>query len=235
MPSKNKDNISGKVISEEEFMKALNALYGKALDGIPKVSRPLEDTVNDYLKKHHNKKEAAKSFINWQIAKCTTSGFLTSLGGLITLPVAIPANISSVLYVQLRMVAGIALMGGYDIKSDQVQTFVYVCLTGQGAKDILKNFGIKFGEKLAVSQIKKIPGAVLVKINQAVGFRFITKFGEKGLINLGKMVPLVGGVIGGAFDLGSTKVIADSAEKLFLTGKQTANVDIYDDNIIDIG
>ena len=39
MPSKNKDNISGKVISEEEFMKALNALYGKALDGIPKVSR----------------------------------------------------------------------------------------------------------------------------------------------------------------------------------------------------
>lgn len=67
MPSKSKDNKSGKVISEEEFMKALNALYGKALYGIPKVSRPL-------------------------IAKCTTSGFLTSLGRLITLPVAILAN-----------------------------------------------------------------------------------------------------------------------------------------------
>ena len=37
------------------------------------------------------------NFISWQVAKCGTSGFLTGLGGLITLPVAIPANIASVL------------------------------------------------------------------------------------------------------------------------------------------
>ena len=82
-----------------------------------------------------------------QVLKCGTSGFLTGLGGLITLPVAIPANIGSVLYVQLRMVAGIAKLGGYDIKSDQVQTMVYLALTGSALKDVVKQVGIKFGEK----------------------------------------------------------------------------------------
>ena len=38
--------------------------------------------------------EAAKALIRGQLAKCSTSGFLAGLGGLITLPVAIPANIS---------------------------------------------------------------------------------------------------------------------------------------------
>lgn len=38
------------------------------------------------------------------------------------LPVAIPANISSVLYIQLRMIAAIAIMSGHDVKDDKVRT-----------------------------------------------------------------------------------------------------------------
>ena len=53
---------------------------------------------------------------------------------------------------------------------------------------------------MATSAIKKIPGKTLTKINQKVGFRFITKFGEKGIINLGKLVPGVGALIGGSMD-----------------------------------
>ena len=44
---------------------------------------------------------------------------------------------------------------------------------------------IKTGTKSLEVAIKKIPGSALVKTNQKVGFRFITKFGEKGIINLG--------------------------------------------------
>ena len=66
--------------------------------------------------------------------------------------------------------------------------------------------------------VKKIPGTVLTKINQKVGFRFLTKFGEKGIINIAKLVPVVGGVIGGGFDLVETKVIANRAYKMFING-----------------
>ena len=66
--------------------------------------------------------------------------------------------------------------------------------------------------------VKKIPGSVLTKINQKVGFRFLTKFGTKGLINIGKAVPIVGGVIGGGFDFAETKIIANRAYKMFIEG-----------------
>ena len=93
--------------------------------------------------------------INNQVAKCTTSGFLTGLGGLIILPIAIPANISSVLYVQMRMIAGIAYMAGYDLKSDQVQTLVYACLAGVSVNQIVKKLVLKLEKKLLIKLLKK--------------------------------------------------------------------------------
>ncbi|RKQ11479.1 EcsC family protein [Lysinibacillus endophyticus] len=158
---------------------------------------------------------AINSLVNWQTTKCATTGFLTGLGGVVTLPVSIPLNIASVIYVQMRMIASIAHMRGYDLKDDEVQTFVYACLTGQSASEFVKSAGIKIGVKMGQAQIKRNSGEVIKKVNQAVGFRLITKFGQKRVINLGKMVPLIGGVIGGGFDAVSTRTIAIAAKKTF--------------------
>ncbi len=200
----------------EDINKVLNVCYDKALSGIPVVSESVEELAGQYLKKYATPHKAANKFIAVQIIKCGTSGFITGLGGLITLPIAIPANISSVIYVQLRMIACIAYMGGFDPTDDAVRTMAYVCLTGKAATDILKRAGIQFGEKFTANLLKKIPGAVLTKINQKVGFRFLTKFGEKGVINLGKAIPFVGGVIGGGLDIATTSIIANNAINYFL-------------------
>jgi hypothetical protein len=133
-----------------------------------------------------------------------------------TLPVAIPANITSVLYVQLRMIAAIAVMGKHDLKKDEVRTLVYLCLCGSAATDVVKDVGIHIGTKLTVNAINKISGETITKINQKVGFRLVTKFGQTGAVNLGKAVPLIGGVIGGFIDGTSTKVIGKVAVKTFL-------------------
>ena len=175
--------------SQEDILKALDICYEKATNGISKISPSIDQLAGDYLSKHASKEEAIKDMLKKQVLKCTTSGFITGFGGAITLPVTIPANIGSVLYVQMRMIACTAYMAGYDISSDQVQTLVYACLAGLSVGEIAKQFGIKFGQKVAVGMIEKIPGKVLTKINQKVGFRLLTKFGEKGLINLGKLVP----------------------------------------------
>ena len=205
-------------ISQEEIMELLDKLYSQSVQGITKISPPIEVMANDYLQKSKNIDDAAKKFINYQLLKCTTSGFVTGLGGVITLPVAIPANIGSVLYVQMRLIACLAYMGGYNVSSDQVQTLVYACLAGISVDQILKNVGIQFGTKITTAMVKKIPGTVLTKINQKVGFRLLTKFGSKGLINIGKAIPIVGGVIGGGFDFTETKIIASRAYKLFIEG-----------------
>lgn len=204
------------LISQEEIMQLLNKLYEQSTQGIAKVSPPIEELAADYLQKNSDVDAAAKQFVNYQIAKCTTSGFVAGLGGLIMLPVALPANVGSVLYVQMRMIACLAYMGGFDTDSDQVQTLVYACLAGISIDQIIKQAGIQFGNKLAMAMVKKIPGEVLAKINQKVGFRFLTKFGTKGVINIVKAVPIIGGIISGGFDFAETKTIANRAYKMFI-------------------
>lgn len=207
-------------LSSDQIVEILDTCYGKAMDGIPHVSESVEDMVKDYTSRYSTPRKAAEALINTQILKCTTSGFLTSLGGLITLPVAVPANLGTVWYCQLRMIAAVAQIGGFDPRTDQVQTMTYVCMTGQAMSDVLKDVGIQLGGKLATSAVKKVPGKALTKINQAVGFRLITKFGQKGVINIGELIPVVGGVIGGGVDLVTTKVIADNAMKMFINEQQ---------------
>ncbi|WP_330669753.1 EcsC family protein [Butyrivibrio sp.] len=205
-------------LTREDILKIMDDLYGKSLDGIPKVSKPVSAFADDYLKKNPDKSVAARKMLDNQVIKCTTSGFITGFGGVITLPVTIPANVSSVLYVQMRMIACTAYIGGYDINSDQVQTLVYACLAGVAVADIIKQVGVKTGTKMLTAAIKKIPGKTLTAINQKVGFRFITKFGTKGIVNLGKVIPVVGAVVGGGIDLIDTKIIAKRAYKWFIEG-----------------
>ena len=119
------------------------------------------------------------------------------------MPITIPTNLASVMYMQMRMIATIAQIRGYDLKDDQVQTFVYACLTGQSASEIVKQSGIKIGE----AQIKRISGEAIKQINKKIGFRLVTKFGEKGPVNLGKMVPVLGGIGGAIFDASTTYAI----------------------------
>lgn len=204
-------------------MDLLDTCYQKSISGIQKISPPIEQFAGDYLKKEPDPAKAAKSMIQHQIAKCTTSGVLTGFGGLITLPVAVPANIGSVLYVQMRMIACTAYLAGLDVNSDQVQTLVYACLAGVSVNGVFKKFGIKLGEKMANSLIKKIPGQVLIKINQKVGFRLVTKFGQKGLLNLGKMIPGVGAVINGGLDFAETKIIGKRAYTMFFQSNSIAD------------
>ena len=227
---KSTDKNPKKKLTQEDIMKLLDSCYEKCLNGIPHVSSPVEELANDYLGKYPTKEKAAKAMINNQIIKCTTSGFVTGFGGIVTLPVTLPANVTSVLYVQMRMIACTAYMSGLELNSDHTQTFVYACLAGVAVNELIKVAGIKFGTKLATSMIKKIPGKVLTKINQKVGFRFITKFGTKGIVNLGKLVPGVGAVIGGGLDLVETKSIGARAYKWFIEGDFSVEKSENDDS-----
>ena len=215
----NENGENKRFINADDMIRLLDSLYEKSIAGIGKLkSPPVSKMADDYLLKCSDSRAACRKMMKYQIAKCTTSGVVTGFGGAITLPVTIPANISSVLYVQMRMVACTAYLAGLDLQSDQVQTFVYACLAGVSVAGVAKQAGIKFGTKLATKAIEKIPGKVLTKINQKIGFRFVTKFGEKGLVNLGKLVPGVGAIINGGLDFAETKIIGERAFKMFFEG-----------------
>ena len=201
--------------TEEQVTRLLDWAYDTAISGPPPFDSA-KDMAEDYMGDDALLVDQVNSLIRWQITKAATSGFLSGLGGLITLPIAVPANLGVVIVVQLRMIAAIAIMGGYDVSNDRVKTLAYACLVGNGAKQLVREAGISVGEKLALSGISRIPGAVLTKVNQAVGFRLLTKFGEKGVVNLGRAIPLVGGLIGGTIEGVSTNAVGNVAREIFI-------------------
>lgn len=114
------------------------------------------------------------------------------------------------------MVAAIAIMGGYDVKDDRVKTLVYSCVAANSTAEVAKTFGLKLGEKLMKEGIKRLSKETIIRINQAVGFRLLTKFGQKGVINMGKSVPFIGGIISATFDIVSTNIIGNIAREIFI-------------------
>ncbi|GGM23700.1 hypothetical protein GCM10009425_38230 [Pseudomonas asuensis] len=210
----------GTAITTTKLTQALEWAYEKAMDGIPGTGSAKE-FAEEYRRNNSTPMSAANSLIRWQNTKAGTSGFVTGLGGVITLPVAIPANVASVLYVQLRMISAIAYLGGHDPKDDRVKAMVFTCLAGNAAKDILKDVGIVVVNKVAMNSIKKISGETIKRINQAVGFRLVTKFGSTGVINLGKAVPILGGLISAGFDSFTTNTVGNVARDIFIDSKAT--------------
>ena len=90
-----------------------------------------------------------------------------------------------------------------------------VCLCGKGASEVLKEAGAIIGTKLTSQAIKNLSFETIKAINRAVGFRLITKFGTTGAVNLGKIVPVVGGGVCGAVDYTTTRAVGGAAIHAF--------------------
>ena len=143
------------------------------------------------------------------------TGFLTGLGGLVTLPIAIPSAVTASWMIHTRLTGAIATLHGYDIDDDHVQTFILLTLLGNAGKQVLRSAGITVANRLALRSIDAIPARLLTEINKRVGMRLITKASERGVINLSKAVPVAGGFVGGSVDALYCNAVGHRAHALF--------------------
>ena len=162
-----------------------------------------------------DREKAIQRLIGTHVRMAAASGFLTGLGGVVTLPVTIPAALAGLYVLGARMSAGIAHLRGYDVESEEVRSAVLVSLLGSGGTEILKRTGVEVRKKTTAAAFQRIPGRVLIEINKKIGFRLVTKAGEKGVVNLAKLVPLVGAPVGAAFDGVGCKTTATYALRIF--------------------
>ena len=54
--------------------------------------------------------------------------------------------------------------------------------------------------------------------------RLLTKTGEKGLLNLTKAIPFVGGMISGLFDAATCHLVGKTAKKVFKPSRRTKSL-----------
>ncbi len=143
-------------------------------------------------------------------------GFVTGLGGFFTLPVSIPVNVLEFYLLGTRVTAATAKLRGYDIDQPEIRSAILLTLVGADSEDLLKKAGLHAaGGKLSGLAFERLPAPALMVLNKAVGFRLLSRIGQSTFARLGRAVPVVGGVIGAAFDTYLLRRIAKQARKEF--------------------
>jgi hypothetical protein len=169
--------------------------------------------------------KAIKRIVAETTAASGMAGFVTGLGGFITLPVALPANITGQAILNARMVGAIAHLRGWDLQDELARNSVLITIAGGTPNAVLAEFGVAVARKSAEAAIKKLPIAIVREINKRVGFMLVAKYGTKrSVVTLSELVPGVGGVVGGAVDATFTRLVGRLARKSFPAQAPTVDV-----------
>jgi hypothetical protein len=196
------------------FRQGFDWAYAKAVNGVPGLEGA-EDLARSYAARHASTDEAVAALIRWQTGVAGAAGFVTGCGGFVALPVALPANLASALYIQARLIAAIAHLRGHDLRSAEVRALALACVTGSRAADTLKDAGVRFGTRMTRDVIGWVSPALFKKAGHAAGVSPAYVVGAGAAARLGKFVPVVGGVVAGGFDAALTRLIGRTADRVF--------------------
>ena len=160
--------------------------------------------------------QAVNRIIRQHVVTGGIGGVATSVGGFVTMPVALPVNLFEFYVQAARMVAAVAVVRGYDVTDDTVRTAVLLTMVGSNSDEVLAKAGITTGSgRLASLAAGRLPRSAMMIINKAVGFRLLRSVGESTASRLGRAVPLLGGAVGGAVDGYMMHRIAQQARQEF--------------------
>jgi uncharacterized protein (DUF697 family) len=168
--------------------------------------------------------EAITSIIDHHIRLASAQGFVTNIGGVAALPVAIPANITGVAIVQVRMVAAIAHLRGYDLNDNRVRTALVMCLMGgeQVAKHIAD--GSLPTSPMAVATAPIFDPDLDRQVADDVVADLAARIGGKNLaLAIVKRLPLAGGGVSAVMDGIATYQIGRYATGELLGRRALAN------------
>ncbi|ANS78290.1 2,4-dihydroxyhept-2-ene-1,7-dioic acid aldolase [Serinicoccus hydrothermalis] len=205
--------------------KLANVFVGRLLDyGVDGVG-PVQSSSEVLARVRNNKGEDDEKVVNAivseHIRKAAVGGFLTGMGGIFTMPVAIPVNVLEFYTLATRMVAAIAEHRGYDVRSKEARSAVLLSLVGADADELMRKAGVSTAAgltgsgRLATLAMSRLPKAAAMMVNKAVGFRLLTAVGGRALGRLIRFVPVAGGVVGAGLDGYLMKRIADHARAEF--------------------
>ncbi len=225
------DRVKGGALQQAADGVEEGGLAGMATDLIEKLLDVGIDGRGPFLSAHQvadaarsagSVDAAITSVTRRHAAMAGVGGFVTGLGGFITMPVALPANVAEFYLVATRMVASIARLRGYDIDQPQIRTAILLTLVGADADDLLRKAGnvagvstLGVGGKLTDLAAGRLPGPALMVLNKAVGFRLVAQAGRSVLERFGKALPVIGGAAGAGLDVFMLSRIAANARREF--------------------
>lgn len=161
--------------------------------------------------------QAIKQVIETHVRLAGAQGFLTNIGGLVTMAVTVPTNITGLALLQCRMVAAIAHLRGYDLEDKRVRNAILASLLGEE-------------RMLSLIKKKKLPGTPMalatapvhdphldsVMANEVAAELITRVAGKRIATTVGRRVPVVGGLVGAGTDGYATWQIGRYVDREFL-------------------
>lgn len=161
-----------------------------------------------------NAERATKALLRSHVRLAGAQGFLTNVGGVVTLAVTMPANVVGLMLVQLRLHAAIARLHGLDLADPGVRAAVLTTLIGHAQteklvrrKDLPGNAAwLAGGGASSPETTRRVAAQVAAVLVASLG-------GKQLASTVGKRIPLFGGVVGAATDARATAKLGREAAR----------------------
>ncbi|GAB3988663.1 EcsC family protein [Nocardioides marmoraquaticus] len=190
--------------------------YDRAVAGVGPLE-PASVVGKRAFVEHDDEAQAVSSLIESHVRLAGAQGFVTNLGGLATMPVAVPANIGGLAMIQCRMVAALAHLRGHDLADPRVRNAVLTTLLGEEKVHELVREQRLPGPPMAVATAPvHDPDLDRLVANEVAGELMTRVAGKRLAYAVGRRVPVVGGVVGAGTDGYATWQVGRFADRELL-------------------
>ena len=195
----------------------LDTLYPTVLDGLPGLGTP-QSLAAEARQAGGSAEDQVDRLVRRHIALSSATGFVTGLGGWLTLPLTLPADLAGVALVQLHMAASVAALSGHDPTLPVNRERVVSCLVGAGPSDPARDAEQEVLDRTALKVAEKGLNFVISNVGRFASWG--TKKVVTGRIKRRALrgVPLLGGFIGALSNGYTTSQVARAARDTFFGG-----------------
>jgi hypothetical protein len=160
---------------------------------------------------------AVHEVIENHVRYAAAQGFVTNLGGLVTVALTIPTNITGLALIQCRMVAGIAHLRGHDLDDPRVRNAILTTLLGEDSVNGLVKKRKLPAPPMALATAPLHDPHLDTIISAEVAAELVTRVaGKKLATTIGRRIPIAGGFIGLGADAYATWKVGRYADRELL-------------------
>jgi EcsC protein family len=192
----------------------VRTVLDKAINGVgryPGARAAAEKRLKEY---GGDTERAIHQMIETHVRLAGAQGFVTNLGGLVTLSVTIPANVAGLALLQSHLVAAIVHLRGFDVDEPRVRNAILACMMGEDTVNDLVKGGQLPSTPLGIASAPVHDPDLDRLIAKVVTAELITRVGGKRMVtSIGRRIPLMGGFVGATVDGFNTWRVGRYAER----------------------
>lgn len=183
-------------------------MYALAVEGSA-VTDSAAVLADSYLQHETTRMDAAESLVLYESLKACGFGFSCGLAGGVLLPLTVTADVCSSLFIQMRLCAAVAIIGGHDTADPRVRLLCWGALAGDACSDAIS--GIITRLLTRALNLPQAETALLTVVRDALLLK-----SSHVLLRESLLLPLLGGVINGGAAWLVTRLTGQIAIRVFI-------------------